>query len=103
MGMQIAGGVICCMNTWKKPANQVASLMMLSLKLVTGSFVVFLALKLLHDVYAAFKVNEVDFSGTTQLIIVSLVKTIKQTALMLGILLVFPFTASDLLTRLMRR
>ena len=103
MGMQIAGGVICCMNTWKKPANQVASLMMLSLKLVTGSFVVFLALKLLHDVYAAFKVNEVDFSSSTQLIIVSLVKTIKQTALMLGMLLVFPFTASDLLMRLMRR
>ena len=109
MGMQIAGGVICCVTTRSKPTWQVAHLCKLAMKLVVGSILILLAFGVLEGLAELHEgAQEVNrrydgFFAKLKVFIAKCSTLLKILIPMLATLLVYPICASDLMTRLMRR
>ena len=109
MGMQIAGGVICCVSTRSKPTWQVAQLCNLAMKLVVGSILILLAFGVLEGLIELHEgAQEANrrydgFFAKLKFFIFKCSTLLKILIPMLATLLVYPICASDLMTRLMRR
>jgi hypothetical protein len=104
MGMQIGAGVICCITTRTKPSGHVARFTDLAIKLSVGSIVTLLAFGALGEVIEIFKGSgDIKFSTKLKEFLSGFSMILKVFISVLGLLLIYPVCASDLMTRLLRR
>jgi hypothetical protein len=102
MGAQFAAAIICFTTTRSKSNNVVADKSSLSIKLLVGSILVLSGLFFADFAYDMFK-GDTKFGDKLGAIVTVMLILIKLLAWFVGLLLILPITASDLLTRLMRR
>ena len=104
MGMQIGAGIICCITTRAKPNIEVARFTDLAIKLTVGSILILLTFGALEGVIDVFKdAGDVKFSSKIKGFLSDFSVILKLFVSVLGLLLIYPICASDLMTRLLRR